>query len=250
MLPVYFDHADSNAAAGGNGTFEHPFNNLADLQTGSNPGDILYVHANSVFDGAINPLNQGFTLQDNQRFLGENGGLPHSVNYAVRPGRDAGLNVGGATPIIDNSNGNSITLANNNEVSGFNITPSGANSTTHTASTAMGSRTSTSTATPSACPISAKSSAEGLRPLTPSPDERRVVHLPSGHARDRPDYHEHPPRGVLLLSPTDDDAVHIENHGTTALNVTISGNTIVGGAPTVAEDSTTASSSARRTPPT
>ena len=67
--PIIVDHAASYAPAGGDGTFEHPYATLPQLQAGSHPGDILFVWADSVFN------DQGITLQNNQRFLGE--GLPY-----------------------------------------------------------------------------------------------------------------------------------------------------------------------------
>jgi hypothetical protein len=71
-------HVDSNAAAGGNGTFENPLNNLNDIDDNSEVGDIVLAHSTSVFNG------QSATLQDAQRFLGEglnNDGTPqvHTV---------------------------------------------------------------------------------------------------------------------------------------------------------------------------
>ena len=67
--PIIVDHAASYAAAGGDGTFEHPYTTLPQLQAGSHPGDILFVWANSTFTG------EGMVLQNNQRFLGE--GVTH-----------------------------------------------------------------------------------------------------------------------------------------------------------------------------
>jgi hypothetical protein len=136
--PIIIVHADSNAAPGGNGTFEHPFNTLLALQNGSQPGDILLVHASSVFDGGVNPADRGIVLKDNQRFLGDAPNCPHTVN-TLQCGiitLPRTVTSGGAAPIIDfvPPNGtpptgpNAVTLANNNEVSGFNIMPSGPNS--------------------------------------------------------------------------------------------------------------------------
>jgi hypothetical protein len=58
-------HVDSDAAPGGDGTFENPLNNLDDINGNSEIGDIVLAHSTSVFTG------QSATLQDAQRFLGE-----------------------------------------------------------------------------------------------------------------------------------------------------------------------------------
>jgi hypothetical protein len=58
-------HVDSDAAPGGDGSFENPLNNLDDINGNSEIGDIVLAHSTSVFTG------QSATLQDAQRFLGE-----------------------------------------------------------------------------------------------------------------------------------------------------------------------------------
>ncbi len=62
-------HVDSNAAAGGDGSFENPFNtlSLADDAGNSREGSIILTHSQSSFSGAAGQL----TLQKNQRVLGE-----------------------------------------------------------------------------------------------------------------------------------------------------------------------------------
>jgi hypothetical protein len=112
--PIVVVHVDSNAAAPGNGTYAMPYTSLPLAQAGSAPNDIILVDAGSTFNG------QGITLQNNQRFLGE--GIPHTVNTV-----QAGTILlppptgGSALPIINNSPGDAVTLASNNEVSGFVI---------------------------------------------------------------------------------------------------------------------------------
>src|SRR5207249_9286598 len=61
-LPILVRHIDSNAAPGGNGTFEHPFQTLQDTEDRSLVGDILYAHAGSVFTPDVT-----FNLKPNQR---------------------------------------------------------------------------------------------------------------------------------------------------------------------------------------
>ena len=69
-------HVASNAAAGGNGTIENPYNELDQADgAGSQPGDIIFAHSTSTFDTAI-------VLQDNQRLLGEGNNLIQTVATA------------------------------------------------------------------------------------------------------------------------------------------------------------------------
>jgi hypothetical protein len=110
--PIIIDHYASYAAAGGNGTIEHPFNTLTN-PAGPHPADILYVWANSVFNG------QNIVLMNNQRLLGE------GLNYTYTTSQGTFV-LGRVTslpnmPIIQNAPGNAVTLANNNEVAGLMI---------------------------------------------------------------------------------------------------------------------------------
>lgn len=72
--PIRIVHVDSGAAAGGDGTFENPFDqisdadvNLAGNEDNSLVGDIILVHGGSTFMGAEGQI----ALQENQRLLGE-----------------------------------------------------------------------------------------------------------------------------------------------------------------------------------
>jgi hypothetical protein len=78
----------------GTGTFANPYNTLAAAQLASGPGDVIFVF---VGDGTSNGMNAGFVLKDNQKLIG------------------SGL------PLITNTSGNGIELANNNVVSGLHI---------------------------------------------------------------------------------------------------------------------------------
>ncbi|GIW82726.1 MAG: hypothetical protein KatS3mg105_4533 [Gemmatales bacterium] len=115
--PIEVRHVSSNAAAGGDGSVEHPFQTLSQLQNGSSPGQILFVHANSNFNG------QAITLQDNQRFLGE--GLTYTFVSRQGTFRLPRATTGTNRPVIQNSTADAITLANNNEVANFSILNSG-----------------------------------------------------------------------------------------------------------------------------
>ena len=67
--PVRIVHVDSAAAAGGDGTFENPYNTLTLVDNAGNsaPSDIILVHGGSSFAGGAGQI----ALQENQRLLGE-----------------------------------------------------------------------------------------------------------------------------------------------------------------------------------
>jgi len=112
-------HVDDSNAAPGTGTFEDPFTEL-----NAPVGDIIAVRTGNTT--AATPLIGGIDLLDNQRLLGE--GVPHTFEDRGRGtfalpslatvGPKPFVTVGAAGPVV--------MLANNNEVSGFNIitTPS------------------------------------------------------------------------------------------------------------------------------
>ena len=112
-------HIASDAPAGGNGTFEHPYNELDQANgAGSQAGDILFAHSTSTFDTNL-------ILQNNQRFLGEGNNKVFTVTTKQEgtidipessPGRCAL-----ARPMIVQAVGDAVTLADNNEVANFDI---------------------------------------------------------------------------------------------------------------------------------
>jgi hypothetical protein len=133
-------HVDSNAAPGGNGTFEHPLNNVANVEANSQPGklvnivngvntptpgSIILLHANSTFNGATGASGT-LVLQDNQRLLGEGDNMKFFVSTKQHgtipiPESSPGARAG-AVPIILNGLGNPIVkLADTNEVANFTI---------------------------------------------------------------------------------------------------------------------------------
>ncbi len=112
-------HVDSNAAAGGDGTFEHPYNELDQADgTGSQTGDIVFAHSESTFNTAI-------VLQDDQRFLGEGNNVTFTVDTLQEGTIDIPESSPGARsearPMIVQAMGDAITLADNNEVANFDI---------------------------------------------------------------------------------------------------------------------------------
>ena len=125
-------HVDSSAPDGGDGTFEHPLNNLDDIQAnskvapivkGSNisPGsDIILVHGGSTFSG------QTAVLQDRQQMLGEGNNLPLPVTTIERGSINLPESSPGASarpkPLIANAPApGAIVLASTNSVVNFTI---------------------------------------------------------------------------------------------------------------------------------
>ncbi|MEX2315763.1 MAG: hypothetical protein WD669_01335 [Pirellulales bacterium] len=117
--PHRFVHVDSNAAPGGDGTFENPLNNLNDIFGNSQTGDIVLAHAQSVFNG------QAAVLQNDQRFLGEGNNMTFTIateelgTFTIpetSPGARALTR-----PQINAAPGDAITMADNNEIANFDI---------------------------------------------------------------------------------------------------------------------------------
>ncbi|TWT36307.1 hypothetical protein KOR34_12110 [Posidoniimonas corsicana] len=114
-------HVDSNAAAGGDGSFENPLQSLDSVQGASQDGDIVLVHANTTY------ADQTATLQDFQRLLGEGNDLTFNINtdqfgtIALPESSDGAMS--GVSPIINNTAASAaaVVLANDNEVAGFTI---------------------------------------------------------------------------------------------------------------------------------
>ena len=102
------------------GTFESPYPTLTQAQNASAPGNVIYVFRG---DGTTKGLNTGITLKNNQALIGSAAPLTVTTRFGVRTIPAQTLN----TPVMTNST-NVVTLANNNQVSGFTlISPNGAN---------------------------------------------------------------------------------------------------------------------------
>ncbi len=125
--PIFVEHVDNTAPAGGDGTVNHPLNFLP--TTTPTFVDIIFVHRGT---GTSLNMNQGTTLNNFERLLGD--GAHH--NFTALQGT---FNLPGFTPgpfpTITNVNpgGSAVTLASHNEVSGFNITNAALNGITNTA---------------------------------------------------------------------------------------------------------------------
>jgi hypothetical protein len=106
-------HVDFTNAGGGDGTFENPYTSLESVNNaGSEQGDIILVHAQNganVYDG------QEVTLKDEQRLLGEGGGIEHEVvtqqlgTVVIPETFDGALNA--TRPTLQNAVGAAVTLA-------------------------------------------------------------------------------------------------------------------------------------------
>lgn len=132
--PYFFEHVASYAnTVGMDGTVDHPWQNLTQAQTALNAaipvpaqqaGNIIYVHANSVYNTAP---NNTVTLIPTVRILGEGNGVIHRVNV---PGLGL-ISLPRATtfanrPMFSNQAGNAVTLVSGtaaapSEFSGFQI---------------------------------------------------------------------------------------------------------------------------------
>jgi len=98
-----------NTALGGIGTLEDPFHSLVTAADASNPGDYIFLLPG---DGTTAGQNQGITLKNDQKLLGQ--GIELSFEgRLILPAAEA--------PRLTNPSGDGITLADNNEVSGLII---------------------------------------------------------------------------------------------------------------------------------
>lgn len=96
------------------GTFESPFPTLAQAQSASAPGDVIYVYEG---DSTTTGMDSGIVLQNNQFLLGASFAQPLPVNdgYFTIPAQSS------LPPVITNNSGDVVSIANNNTVNGFYI---------------------------------------------------------------------------------------------------------------------------------
>ncbi len=114
--PYFFVFVDNTSNS--QGTYESPYPTFALAQQNSNPGDIIYVFPG---DGTTTGMNSGIALQADQKFWGS--GISHSLQTSK--GTISIPAQSSVSPTITNTNlgteGNAITLATNNAISGFTI---------------------------------------------------------------------------------------------------------------------------------
>lgn len=114
--PFFFVFVDNTSSS--DGTYESPYHTLIQAQDNSSPNDIIYVFPG---DGTTTGMDSGITLQANQKFWGS--GVAHLIQTKQGP---ISIPAQSTTfPVITNVNvdtdGNAITLATNNAISGFII---------------------------------------------------------------------------------------------------------------------------------
>ena len=115
---AYFvNHVNATAAAGGNGTAENPYNNLA--AAGGNPGDVILVR--SAGTSISNPMAGGIQLIDGTRVLGE--GQTHFFDASGRGTfQFPNFATSGPAPFVNAPGGGPvIALASQNEVNSLNL---------------------------------------------------------------------------------------------------------------------------------
>ena len=105
-------YVDNSQSAAGNGTSSSPFNTLAAANSAAGSDSIVFLYqGNATYTG-------GVTMQSGEALWGQ----PHGLTVDTYPLVAAG----GSTPVITNSGGNGINLAENADVEGVNVTnPSG-----------------------------------------------------------------------------------------------------------------------------
>jgi len=111
---------NSSVAATSDGRLTSPFKSLADFNAGSTAvGDLTYIeHTGTNYTG-------GIVLQDNERVYGEGhtGGanLSNVLPFSLAPNSKTLPNINGTRPIITNAAGDGVTLAQNNNLRGFDV---------------------------------------------------------------------------------------------------------------------------------
>jgi hypothetical protein len=112
--PYVFFFVDNTSHSAG--TFKSPFNTLADAQNASGLGDVIYIFPG---DMTSTGMSSGITLQNGQQLLGAT--TSHKIattagTVTIKPQAS-----GNFLPLLANTAGNVVTLANNNVVSGLFI---------------------------------------------------------------------------------------------------------------------------------
>jgi hypothetical protein len=123
--PFRFVHVNSEAPAGGSGTFENPLNNVGNVEDNSQVSDIVLLYANSVFNG-----QSTLVLRDEQRLLGEGDGEIFTIDTLQEgivdiPETSPGAREGARAIISGMTGDGAVQLADANEVANFNIDGTG-----------------------------------------------------------------------------------------------------------------------------
>lgn len=107
-------HVDSQAAGGGNGQADNPWNTLTDAQASG--ADLIFVHSGSV-------LNESIVLGENTWLIGDSGSQWLNVagnQQTLLPSFNSTLTTI-ETPRITGVSGNAVTLGSGSVISGFTI---------------------------------------------------------------------------------------------------------------------------------
>lgn len=122
--PVPFVHVNNTASAGGDGTFERPYDQLVLVNgTGSAPGDTIVVHGG---DGTTTNYDQGVVLQNNQSLIG--GQLLGMFTFG---GQVVWSKIDLGRPTLTNATaGNVVTVASGNLIQGLDIVDAVGDATT------------------------------------------------------------------------------------------------------------------------
>jgi hypothetical protein len=110
--PLTFWFVDNTSSS--NGTFESPFPTLVQAQDASAPDDVIYVFEG---DGTTKGMDKGIILKNNQILFGS--GIQQMLLTAQGNVTIPAFTSG--APLITNTAGSVVTLANGNEISGMNI---------------------------------------------------------------------------------------------------------------------------------
>jgi len=116
--PLPFWHVDNAAAPGGDGTYERPWNVLADAGAeagNTGPGDVIIFHEG---DGTTTNQTDGITLQDGQYFLAASFNRPIAFDgcfCTLSELTDEGR------PVMTDDDGDALRLADDNTTAGFDI---------------------------------------------------------------------------------------------------------------------------------
>lgn len=116
-LPYFFEHVDSNfTALPSDGSFERPWTTIQQAQTSppNTVGDIIYVHAGSVF-------NTPLVMNDGEIIVGEGTVFDLPVTVGTQEVILPATGKPGGRPNFDLITGTPVTLANNVTLSGFTI---------------------------------------------------------------------------------------------------------------------------------
>ena len=116
---IPFWHVDNTAAPGGDGTYERPFDTLAEAgaEAGTTgPGDVIIFH---VGDGTTNAQQDGITLQDDQYFIA--GSFDRTFRLGGKDIRLDSFFQEEGRPQMTDSDGDALRLADNNYTGGYDI---------------------------------------------------------------------------------------------------------------------------------